>query len=603
MVGPTEKLQKLKGATMRKFNESLTVKLMATIAASIIIISSVIGALSYNFAKMELVNSGKLDLKHIVTATVPTLDLLNKQVKLGQLSLEEAKVMAREKIGGPMIIKGNEKTHDYSKSAFLYKKNGYIFAYDDQGIVQMHPIMPAGQNKYDVKNSAGIYIVREIVKAAHAKNDADHYFVYDWKNPGENQEREKISYILHYAPWGWNIGIGAYTDEFYASLQHIKLLIILLTVGMIVISLSIFYILARKKMKLLSQVSDASLKIAQGELNLPVLQEGQDEIGLLATAFNTMSKELRSVMTKLQETGGKLLESSSDLAAISEETTASSEEVGVAMGEISASTAAQSEDIDKTRESMESLTHSIQSINQESGSIMEITNRSKVATEHGKNIVSQLKQANVATEKASENISIGITSLYGKIQDISNITVAIQHITKQTNLLALNASIEAARAGEHGKGFAVVADEVRKLAEESNAATVKIQQMIEGIEKETESTVLYMSETMISGQQLNDSVSQTEIEFAEIEQAVSQTIAAVENLNKEIVSVTSQNDEIMGFIQNISAISQQNAAASEEVTASIDEQVKAIANVSHSADGLSSLSEELNRIIEKYHFA
>lgn len=249
------------------------------------------------------------------------------------------------------------------------------------------------------------------------------------------------------------------------------------------------------------------------------------------------------------------------------------------------------------------MTESIRKINQESSSILEITNISRLATEQGKNIVSVLKKANQETEKASENISIGITSLFGKIQDISHITETIQHITKQTNLLALNASIEAARAGEHGKGFAVVANEVRKLAEESNEATKKIQEMIEGIEKETETTVMYMAETANSGRQLNESVIKTEEEFVEIERAVSLTTESVKNLNSEIISVTSQNDEIMGFIQNISAIAEQTAAAAEEVTASIDEQVRAVSNVSHAADGLSGLSEELNEVIGKYKFS
>lgn len=584
---------------MKKLTHSITFKLMLSISIIILVISTLIGTLSYNFAKKELVNSGKMDLQHIVNAAIPTLDLLNKEVEAGNLSLKEAKEMAREELTGP----ATGKTYDYSQSKFLYKKQGYLFAYDANGKVEMHPTIAIGANKYDLKNSNGEYVLRGILKAADAKNLEAHYYTYQWKNPGETSEKEKIAYVVNYKPWGWKIGIGAYTDEFYASLEMVKLLISLFSIAVAAVSLLVFYFMIRKKLNLLHEISNSSLKIANGELNMAEFPESSDEIGQLGASFNIMVKELRSMLTGLQHTSTRLLESSSDLAAISEETTASGEEVSTAMEEISTSTVAQSEDIENTSKQMEQLTESIRNINEESSAILQITNISKQATEHGKNIVSVLKQANIATEKASEGISIGITNLYTKIQDISHITEAIQHITNQTNLLALNASIEAARAGEHGKGFAVVADEVRKLAEESNTATKKIQQMIEGIEKETETTVLSMAEMGNSGEQLNTSVSKTEEEFTEIERAVSLTIKAVEKLNSEILLVTTKNDEIMGFIQNISAISQQTAAASEEVTASIDEQVRAVSNISHAADGLSGVSEELNEMIGKYKFS
>lgn len=584
------------------YTSSISFKLLLGIIALILVISSSIGLLSYNFAKNELVSSGKLDLQHIANTAIPLLDLLNQEVESGSITLAEAKNIAREKIDGPAVGQGNNQHYDFSKSPFVYKDQGYVYAYDQNGNVAMHPDEPIGLDQYNTTNSKGVYVIQEIIKASHSNTLEGHYVTYYWRNPGETTDQEKIAYVLYYQPWGWSIGIGAYTNEFYASLNTVKWLITLVSIGIALISLLIFYFIIKNKMKLLHEVSDASLKIAQGDLDLPYLNESGDEIGVLAASFNVMSKELKNMMSKLKETSSELIGSASDLVAVSEETTASSEEISATMGEISASTMSTSEEIDNTFKQMEILTDSIKKINEESGRIKGVTDISKDATAHGKEMITLLQKANQESEKASDKISIAITNLYQKIKDISHITETIQYITQQTNLLALNASIEAARAGEHGKGFSVVANEVRKLAEESHTATMKIQEMIDGIEKETETTVEYMAETTQSTKQLNESVSDTEEEFASIEKAVFMTIEAVEKLNGEINMVTKQTDQIMDAVQTIASISQQTAASSEEVTASVEEQVKAIANVSQSAEGLNTISDELNSLIRKYQF-
>lgn len=392
----------------------------------------------------------------------------------------------------------------------------------------------------------------------------------------------------------------ALTDELYESLVSSKWIIILLILVAMGIGSAITYGTTRKKLALLSGVSQISLQIADGDLTAEQLPESADEIGQIGMSFNQMTASLRALLMNIQKTSELLISSASTLSAVSEETSASSDEIGVAMMEITTGAVGQATNLEDTNKSLGLLMASVDKMNDQNQHIKEISATSEEATAKGQNIVAVLKKSNDESTLASDQISIGITNLYTKLKDISKITDAITNISSQTNLLALNASIEAARAGEHGKGFAVVAEEVRKLAEQSSVSTNQIQQMIIGIEKEVEDTVMAMMTTTTISTQLNSAVNDTEDEFNKIAASVQETSAAMEQLTTEIQQVTEQSTVIIEAIQNVSAIAEQTAASAEEVTASVDEQSQAIASVITLAQGLTDLSEKVNEAIRKY---
>ena len=126
----------------------------------------------------------------------------------------------------------------------------------------------------------------------------------------------------------------------------------------------------------------------------------------------------------------------------------------------------------------------------------------------------------------------------------------IDDIAYQTNLLALNAAIEAARAGEHGKGFAVVAAEVRKLAERSQVAAQEIGELAGGSVKTAEHAGRLLSEIVPAIRKTSDLVQ--EITAASDEQSTG----------------VSQINTAMG---QLTQLTQQNAAGSEELAATAEE--------------------------------
>ena len=127
----------------------------------------------------------------------------------------------------------------------------------------------------------------------------------------------------------------------------------------------------------------------------------------------------------------------------------------------------------------------------------------------------------------------------------------IEDIAFQTNLLALNAAIEVARAGEHGRGFAVVATEVRKLAQRASLAAADAK--------------------LIVGECLEElSSSRTSTEAASqsmkiISDLVAQTHQLIQDIASASAEQTSGSEQIKAAVEQMATITQQNAAAADDM--------------------------------------
>ncbi|PWU67563.1 methyl-accepting chemotaxis protein [Gracilibacillus dipsosauri] len=575
-----------------KWKSSVSTKLISLITVIVAITGIVIGIFSYNVAKAQLVESGESELRKITDGAYSILELLNQEVEEGRLSLEEAKDEARLLLNGP---ENNKQEYDYSQTNFVYKNNGYVLAYDEELVLQLHPTEIGSEPADDLNRSNRA----SLVKAGKASEPDDRIAEYsDLQEDGSY--KDKTAYMRYFEPWDWTIGVAVYQDEFYEGLHQLFLVIISSVVVIIVISAIIFYLLTRKKLVSLTMVADVATSIAEGNIKKTNLKESQDEIGLLAAAFNKMSDQLTTLVTNVHQSSDQLLDAATDLSAISEQTSASSEEVGNAMEEISRGTQEQANDLEDISYRVDLLSQAVQKMQGETTKVDTITTETEELSSNGQEIVSKLQKSNSEAVHASRAIAEDIQQLNQKVTKITSVMDTIEHIAEETNLLALNASIEAARAGEHGKGFSVVADEIRKLAEQSKDATHQVQQVVSTIVAETDKTVEAVRSNVQSSEGLNNDVEETEGIFVDLQQAVKEIVAAIGSVKTEMDQITNEVEKMNENIESVSSVSEETAASVEEITSSVDEQINAIANVAKSAENLTGLNQDLSNIINRY---
>jgi methyl-accepting chemotaxis protein len=216
------------------------------------------------------------------------------------------------------------------------------------------------------------------------------------------------------------------------------------------------------------------------------------------------------------------------------------------------------------------------------GSVQTVASAAEELSSSISEITRQVEEAAGVVNVAGENVKSTtdkVSSLALAADKIGDIVSMIQDIAEQTNLLALNATIEAARAGEAGKGFAVVASEVKSLANQTAKATEEISSQIAEIQGSTSEAV-----TAIQG--------------------ISETMDTINQYTTSInVSVEQQNaatDEISRSVQQAANGARTVSDNMAGLSASVSETTQSAAQVEHASVSVASQAEELNRTVDEF---
>lgn len=207
-------------------------------------------------------------------------------------------------------------------------------------------------------------------------------------------------------------------------------------------------------------------------------------------------------------------------------------------------------------------------------------------------LMEQVKNSESTGRLATEKVS-GLKEYAKRMQEIMGL---ISNVAEQTGLLALNASIEAARAGEAGRGFGVVASEISNLSEQTNDAAEDITGLIENIVTSIDEAAQAMSLLLESSRVQNEYVGTTAENFEKIYTSTQGIIKETANLKKAVDVVTKENTQIEENIGQISAVTQEVSARSQETLDACNKNLESIEEV---ASFMESIKNEARKLGQK----
>ena len=289
----------------------------------------------------------------------------------------------------------------------------------------------------------------------------------------------------------------------------------------------------------LRMLANEAVKIAEGDLTAKEIKvKGNNEVGQLAKAFNTMFLNLKEIIQGLNEKSHVVASSAAQLSASAENVSAGANETASSIHEVAAT---------------------VEQVTQNSQKVADASNQADIFAKEGNDGIKEVTLQMETIKNATSTVGEVIRELNQSNIKISQIVNLITQIADQTNLLALNAAIEAARAGDQGRGFAVVAEEVRKLAEQSADAAKEIYTLINTIQKESEKAVQSMDEGSKEVEYGTKVVSEVGGTFEKI-------TSTVQKLVVDIQDIASAATQMSDGVQNVAAAAQEQTATMEEVT-------------------------------------
>ena len=323
------------------------------------------------------------------------------------------------------------------------------------------------------------------------------------------------------------------------------------------------------------------------------LSEANDSLEDVRIQVSDVLVSVKEVTDEINGASDKLLDNGVMLKT-------SSESVVQAIEEIANGATEQAHDATESSGAMSELAISIEQTTRSNIQTAEVAQNATKEVEKGDEVIKNLNDSTVKQNKVLEVASLKAEELALVIETITDITDTISSIADQTNLLALNASIEAARAGEYGKGFAVVADEIRKLAEETRSSTEKITSKIIEVKNTSNDVVVSMDDIKVTTKEQEEIALDVTNSFKLINEALLEVIKNIEISSNHIDDVVNNKDVVTGKIENIVAVTEETAAASEEINATIDLQHDAVNELTGLAKALKEDVINLNSEINKF---
>lgn len=388
-------------------------------------------------------------------------------------------------------------------------------------------------------------------------------------------------YFVYYTPiyadedkteiWGMAFA-GIPMANLNRATKSVRTQVFIIALVMAIINTVILFFFSRIYTSSLDTIKSNLFRLSKGDIGVTDVDTASScvEFNELAYAIIGLQGQLSEAVEAIKGTSVELGKSVLEVDRLSVASADGAGQIASVVDQLATSAQSMAESVQEANMSITNMGNSIDSISKSASEVAERAGEMKNDNEEALANMREVYQSNeksvVAISKINEQ-TMACTEAVNNIKYAANV---IAEIASQTNLLALNASIEAARAGESGKGFAVVADNIRDLAEQSDRSVKDIESAVADVVNKVslcDEMATDANKLMGEQQKLVQNVSDV---MTELSGRVNLVVDEIKHVTEEAESLEQAKSDVLGNITDLSAISEENAASAQEVTATIE---------------------------------
>lgn len=469
-------------------------------------------------------------------------------------------------------------------------ESSYTYVLDPNGLFIYHPDLDK------VGLASEVEPINEIVSTILSGSRPESALI-------EYEYEGRHKYAAYYVGVQMNYMLVVTVDE-TELLSHVQKVFIDAAIGAIaafVISILLALIVAGMIVRPIKEISNQVSRLGnldfKKDSKLEKLASRKDEAGTMAKAVKQLQEQLEIALKGIKKQTQELYDSSNVMSISAQKATSSVQQVETAVSNIASGAASQAYETQTATDNIVFMGGLIQETDKEVNSLKKNILEMDEYGNQALKILDELEQINKRTKRAINEISEQTDQTNESALEIKKVTTLISDIAEETNLLSLNASIEAARAGEHGRGFAVVASQIQKLAEQSNESANQIEEIINLLITASDRSVETMKEVNSVVDKQNENVNLTEQAFESVKQGIDRCMNEIDIIADRTQKLDRSRVNVVDVVQNLTAIAEENAASTENTSASVTEVKTVIDDVAKNAEDLTEIANRLDESV------